>query len=156
LTEINLRDWDYADRAWVVETSTGEAVASSSGVSHGFLHRSSDDVSERGLPHVTAVYSDGSTLWFQADGQRWDINEIDFKHSYNEAGGGRFSASVRGVSVVDASYPGPLADPVNRNDPTLDVLDIELSDFFYFITRNSQRESWRSSVLAQWDTGITS
>jgi hypothetical protein len=154
LTEINLRDWDYADRTWVVDTSTGEAVASSSGLSHGFLHRSSGGAGECGLPHVTAVYSDGSTLWFQADALRWDINEIDFDHSYNEVGLGRFSASVRGVSVVDASYLGPLADPVHRNDPTLDELDIELLDFFYFIARNSQRESWRSSVLAEWGAGI--
>jgi hypothetical protein len=156
LTFVVLRDWDETKRSWSLDVSSGHVTDASEGTFHGFLYVSPEGGRLSGLPKVSAVYSDSSMLWFQADSQRWPISEVQFDYSCEEGGISHFIATARGVTVIDVSYFGPVSDPVYRSDPALDDLDIELLDFFYFISRNGSSSSWRSAVLATWGQGISS
>jgi hypothetical protein len=91
-------------------------------------------------------YSDGTTVWFQADRRRWDVGEPDFRHVLNDDGTCKLSAEVHGERIIDAYYPGPLADWHNKMDPTFDAMDIENHDMFYFITKSASDPSWRESA----------
>jgi hypothetical protein len=153
--KISLCDWDIAGQAWVFDTSSGRILTLADAPCHGFVHRSSGKAEESELPQVTAIYSDGSVLWFQADGLRWEIGDIEFWQGYDESGMGSFSASVRGSAVIDATYPGPLADPVYSKDPSLDALDVEMLDFFHYIARNCRSETWKDGMRVKWGTGIS-
>jgi hypothetical protein len=114
------------------------------------------DVSEElGDGMIFAAYADGGKLWFQEGARRWELESVVFRLSINKNGMSRFVASALGEVVVDVSYSGPLSDPFYRTDPTFDASDMELLDFFYYISMNSRRESWHISVLDGWSKGIS-
>jgi hypothetical protein len=157
LTNIYLRDWDRNARVWRFDISTGRVNEAQNAVCHGFAYVPAAEFSrEFNLPRVAAAYSSDGILWFQADDKRWDMNKINLGHVQDETGLCKLRASVDGALIIDVSYPGPLSDPINRNDPTFDELDMELQDFFRFLTRNNQNEHWRNSVRLGWEEGFTS
>jgi hypothetical protein len=153
--DVLLRDWDRADRSWLLDTSSGRAVTAAKGPFQGFLRSLHSNECEPGVPIIAAVYAESDSLWFQADDKRWKLDELEFRSSVGLVGNNRFTTLRQGKVILDISYTGPFSDLLYRNDPTFDELDLELIDFFYFISANAGRASWRSSVLAEWSRGIS-
>jgi hypothetical protein len=56
--------------------------------------------------------------------------------------------------VADISYPGPVADPINRNGAAFDALDIELVDCFT-LSRGIAGMNSAARVSAVWVHRIT-
>jgi hypothetical protein len=93
-------------------------------------------------------------LWFQADGQRWPLEDMQFDWAGESDGLTRLTATAYGATATRTAYFGPAADPLNRADPSFDALDLELQDFFLYVARNSKDPSWRESVRLAWATGV--
>jgi hypothetical protein len=148
-----LHDYDFYDRWWLLDPVSGRAARTPAEVSYGFLHAGPGG-GLTGLPGISAVYSDSSTLWFQADARRWDVRDLEFSYDVNLAGQVSLLVVAGDVGVIDASYPGPLADPVNRADPALDALDIEGQDFFYYVFVMQQDPDWSAKVVPFWGEGM--
>jgi hypothetical protein len=104
---------------------------------------------------VVALYAHDGRLWFQMNGRRWKVEDVDFNHKLDANGASQFTALHHGGVVMDITYLGPIADPVNRRDPSFDTLDMEMQDIFYYLARNSRDPTWRTGVLAAWDRGFT-
>ena len=155
MANVLLKDWDWARRYWVLDTSSGSARPSGGGPCHGFLSalpRRDGDAAVR----VAAVYAENGALWFQADGKRWKVEDVEFGHKLDASGASQFTVLHNGESVVDIVYLGPAADPVNLSDPSFDTLDMEMQDIFYFLARNSRDPTWRAGVLSHWQDGMDS
>lgn len=87
------------------------------------------------VQRVAAVYADGGRLWFQVDGKRWEVAEVELNLEIDGSGASQFTVLFYGEVVIDIVYRGPTADPLNRRDPTFDALDLEVQDLFYFLAR---------------------
>lgn len=151
---ILLKDWDWAGRYWVLDTSSGSARASDSGIYHGFLSAFPGHDGDAAVQRVAAVYADGGRLWFQVDGMRWEVGDVEFDHKLDPSGASQFTVLHYGEAVVDIMYLGPGADPLNRSDPSFDTLDMELQDIFYYLARNSRDPAFGAGWLARWDEGV--
>jgi hypothetical protein len=155
VTNVVLKDWDRAGRYWMLDTASGAALATGAGLSHGFLCAFPERDGVAMVPRVVAVYAESGKLWFQVDGSRWLVEDVEIDHELDVTGTSQFTLSLRGESVVDLVYLGPAADSVNRLDPSLDALDMEMQDIFYFMARNGRNPAWRAGVLQGWGAGIT-
>jgi hypothetical protein len=153
MANIVLKDWDRAGRFWVLDTSSGAARRCGSGVFYGFLCCFPGHAGGAAVQRVAAVYADGGRLWFQLDGMRWEVADVEFDHVLDASGISRFTVLRHGEAVADLMYLGPAADPVNRSDPSFDALDMELQDIFCYLARNSRDPVFTAGVLALWDNG---
>jgi hypothetical protein len=153
MSGVVLRDYDSYDRFWLLDPGSGRCVRTPAGVSHGFLHAEPAG-GPAGLPGISAVYADSSTLWFQADAQRWDVRDLELSYDFNLDGQVSLLAIAGDVVVIDASYQGPLADPLNQADPALDALDVEGQDFFYYLFLRKKEPDWQTGAVSFWGEGF--
>jgi hypothetical protein len=154
MASIVLKDWDWAGRYWVLDTSSGAARQCGIGVSHGFLSAFPGHDGDAAVQRVAAVYADGGRLWFQVDGTRWEAGDVEFDHTLDASGASMFTVLRHGEVVEDIMYLGPAANPLNRSDPSFDALDMELQDIFCYLARNSRDPVFAAGVLALWDNGV--
>lgn len=154
MSSVVLRDYDFYDRFWLLDPASGRAARVPAGASHGFLHAEPGGSGPAGLPGISAVYSDSSTVWFQADGRRWDVSGLEFSYGVNLEGQVSLLVIAGDAAVIDASYPGPLTDSLNRTDPALDDVDVESQDFFYYLFLRKQQPGWVTGVLPRWGEGV--
>ncbi len=149
MTNVLLKDWNRAGRSWILDISSGSARVSGNGVYHGFLAALSRRDGDAMVALVAAVYADSGKLWFQVDGRRWEVEDVDFESKADVSGMSRFTILSHGRAVADIVYP----DPVNRSDLSFDELDLELQDIFYFMSKNGGDPVWRAGVLSLWGKG---
>jgi hypothetical protein len=154
VTSILLKDWDQVGRYWVLDTSSGSAQPSSSGMYHGLLSAFAGHDGYATVPRVAAVYAEDGRLWFQVDGKRWEVADVEFNHKLDASGASQFTVLHHGEVVVNIVYLGPAADPLNRRDPSFDELDMEMQDMLYFLARNRRDPTFGFGWLTHWDKGV--
>src|SRR5262245_460711 len=96
MASIVLKDWDWAGRHWVLDTSSGAAQPRGSSVYHGFLSAFPGYDRDAAVQRVAAVYADDGRLWFQLDGMRWEFQDVEFDHKLDASGASQFTVLRQG------------------------------------------------------------
>jgi len=100
-----------------------------------------------------AVYADGGDLILQCGARRWSLRDASVKLSVTRNPDGKintFRVEANGRSEFEVSYPSALSDPLNRADPSFDVLDEETEDFFLWLARAANDPQWVANVIRTW------
>ena len=93
-------------------------------------------------------------MWFQIDGQRWDLELVTLAHERSPDGlFCTFSVRCYYLKILEIAYVSERANPVNRSDPSFDQCDEENQDFFLWIVRWSGDALWRTQMMDTWTKG---
>lgn len=96
--------------------------------------------------HWYAIWRNGDDLVFQSGPNRWSMNEAlqcrNIRHETRRI----FTVMQNGATVLKVSYKAPL----DQDDPTIDKLDLESTDFFYWATRVCSDPGLKSDLRSAW------
>jgi hypothetical protein len=92
------------------------------------------------------LWSDGKDLILQVGKLRVPMTSECSATNERMGKSRRVTVSENGRAVFDLTYSA-----IDRDtDPTFDMLDLELEDFFFYVSRLCSDEKWKAALIKNW------